>query len=214
MSTVCRSKNPATCRYHGTLENHVSQFEAARDTYLHLMKKVLVGDKVPEAVLQKAKEVTDEAQTSVDSHDENYKKLVERVEYLRSQENKAEEIWGYPTGRTLELHLLEKRILDADGVRSKKNLLDKGREKKGQEELPPLKQDTVAHLPIGAVLSSGTKILSVHRRVGLPATKREVYLEDVDGKKFSRIWWSTARIWYREPVQSPVETTEDPWSPR
>ncbi len=55
---------------------------------------------------------------------------------------------------------------------------------------PSYEKIQVKDLPRGSVLSSGVKILDVHRRLRLRSNQREVYLERADGSDWYAAVWN------------------------
>lgn len=179
--TVCRAKNPSSCRFHGTLEAHEAAYNKANDEYLATLRDLLAAG--PEEVVLRNRaarlgEVANRWRASVDSHDSNFEALRAREVYLRERLDSGEaEGWD-----DSEYNDVVERIRAAEVVRE-------GRTRhESAEELGWVKVRTAEILP-GARIQSGEIVTSVHRRAKLPSQKREVYLKNREtGKVRAAVW--------------------------
>lgn len=206
MPTVkCRSKNPATCRYHGTLEVHTKQLKVAYDNYIQQLRDSLRGETTPasEAKLEKQRLAFADAQASFDAHDENYHRLtfeLEQQQKLVDKDEPATGSWAWQENNEMLKELQERAVL-----------AEKVRAKRAQSETPEdlgWASDYTTYLPVGAKLSSGETVVAVRRRMGLSASKREVVLQNAAGERKAYIWNAHTKINYL-----PLEAQQQAWSP-
>jgi len=197
--TYCQAKDPSTCPYHGTLENHETQAANATSVYVTLLKQKLSDPKsVSASQLEKAKTTLNHTVSLVDAHEENFLKLTQKIEELEKETDE---------------HSYDDKAVELRDLLARKIAAKQIRNKKFTEELTAdgWKTETVRNLPINSILETGERVVSVHRRVYLPASKREVSLADHNGKVRTVQWNSNTRIDYKEPEIVSSDTDEDPW---
>lgn len=204
VTTKCRSKNPASCRYHGSLEVHTQQLKVAYDNYINQLRESLTGDSSASATkLEKHRVAFADAQASFDSHDENYHRLVFELENQQKVVEKDEPMpgsWAWQENKD-NLKELQERVVLAEKIRAKRA------EGETPEDLG-WTSDYTSYLPLGTKISSGETVIAVRRRFGLPASKREVVLQNDKGERKAYIWNAHTKI-----NHLPLEAQQQNWAP-
>jgi len=205
----CQAENPATCRYHGTLENHTEAHKKLTVKYTNMLRDMLTGKtKTSAHKVDAIREQLKLTQASVDSHDTNFLALLNERDllarkgldrYLNSDEEK-------------DLEDLNERVFNAQMVRFKRDVSETNHLNDGRIK----DTSTVRTLPVGVEIASGEKVVSVRPVRGLHASKgkMEVILERKDGTRKTAYWNASTKIGYLQSPPSAVETSEpDPWAP-
>lgn len=214
----CRSKNPANCRYHGSLEVHTKVLGTKTKAYFSLITDKLAGGDVTERDIQDAAYDAEEARATVDAHDENYNSLKASIADLAAATADPDYLLDDPADYLgKELRDTKERVARASIVREKASRSETDKELGWTSSY-------VTHLQRGSIISSGEKIVAVRGGKGLGSKKREVVLEDENGNQKARIWGSYSRVTVLPPsaqikdpnsvVDVPVGDVEDAWAPK
>lgn len=186
----CQAKNPANCRYHGSLEAHEKVLSDKSARYVEVLKTQLSGVTDPKSryAVEDAKEAMERARESVDAHDENFEVIKTRLDALVKISEKP----GYHLDDPYhaiqnDIRELRKRYRNAGIVREKASRSETDAELGWETSY-------VIHVKKGSVLASGEKVLDVREPLGLSAQKREVVLEDENRNVSTRIWDAYTRV--------------------
>lgn len=201
----CRAKNPATCPYHGSLEQHKINYEHHYDDYLGYLKYALTQNSSPiiNNELNVRKERAEKALALVDAHEEKYAEL--KLKLQNAQEaTKLTSYEDYDAVR--EVVALQQRLDAAAKIRNEYT------ENENITTEPVWENDYVKYLPAGAVLSSGDVVTKVEP---FRKEKMRVHLKrKTTGKTEIQYWNPRTKLEFQRPVPVPVEhgsDNQDPW---
>lgn len=213
MSTrPCQANNPETCRYHGTLENHLQAYNDLNDQYMGLLRQALASGTHKLSLdnkIVKIREQIELAEASVDSHDANFLELLKERDLLRRK--RFDNYLYIDTDYDYALEDLNKRIFNAETIRFKRDVSEKDHLDDGRVRA----SSAVRDLPVGVTVATGEKVVAVRRAYGRAVKgKMEVVLERSDGTRKTAYWNASTIIGYiQSPPQRPVDEISDPWAP-